>query len=251
MSRDRIDLDRIAVASLCPTAWNDMAGDGRVRFCGQCKLNVYDISAMTRSEAESFIANAEGRICAKLYRRADGSILTQDCPVGLRAIRKKVSRAAAAAFSALFSLFGGPALFAQQQPKEESKVDARSTFRRYGQAAVEGKVTDMLHAVIAGAEVRLINEQTKREVSTRANESGRFRFMDVEPGVYTIRVDSPGFSRLVYSRLKFEEETTLNLAVTLTTESLEMLGIIATPPTIPTDDTFAPGELKRKDRQRE
>ena len=75
MSRDRIDLDRIAVASPCPMAWDDMAGNERVRFCSQCKLNVYDISAMTKSEAESFIANAEGRICAKYYRRADGSII--------------------------------------------------------------------------------------------------------------------------------------------------------------------------------
>jgi hypothetical protein len=232
-------------------AWDDMAGNERVRFCSQCKLNVYDISAMTKSEAESFIANAEGRICAKLYRRADGAILTQDCPVGLRAIRKKVSRAAAAVFSALFGLFGGPALFAQQQPKDESKADVRRTSRRYGQAAVEGKITDMLLAAIAGAEIRLINEQTKREISTRANESGRFRFMDVEPGVYTIRVDSPGFSRLEFSRLNFEEETSLNLAVTLTVGSFEMIGVIVTPPTIPTNDTFVPGELKRKGRPRE
>jgi hypothetical protein len=42
-------------------AWDDMAGNERVRFCSQCKLNVYDISAMTKSEVESFIANAEGR----------------------------------------------------------------------------------------------------------------------------------------------------------------------------------------------
>jgi hypothetical protein len=57
MSRSRIDLDRIAVASPCPVAWDDMAGNERVRFCDQCSLNVYDISVMTKSEAESFIAN--------------------------------------------------------------------------------------------------------------------------------------------------------------------------------------------------
>src|SRR5215813_13757731 len=114
MNRSRIDLDRMAVASPCPMAWNDMVGDDRVRFCNQCNLNVYNISAMTRLEAESFISNAEGRICAKFYRRADGSILTRDCPVGLRAIRKKVSRASAAAFSAMISLFGGSTIFAQQ-----------------------------------------------------------------------------------------------------------------------------------------
>src|SRR5262249_44914183 len=151
-------------------------------FCSQCSLNVYDISAMTRSEAESFIANAEGRICARVYRRADGTILTQDCPVGLRAVRKKVSRAAAAAFSALVSLFGGSTLFRRQQPKNEKNVDIRGTLRREGQAAIEGTVFDLTHAVISGPQVKLINEHTKREITTRANDIGKFRFSDLEKG---------------------------------------------------------------------
>src|SRR5262245_28675542 len=187
MSRSRIDLDRIAVASPCPMAWNDMVGDDRVRFCNQCNLNVYNISTMTKPEAESFIANAEGRICAKLYRRADGSILTRDCPVGLRAARKKVSRAAAAAFSALVSLFGGSALFAQQ-PKNEKDVDIRRTLRRDGQPAIEGAIFDRSRALIVGARVKLINEVTKQEVTTETNKNGRFRFSDLEKGVYTIQV---------------------------------------------------------------
>src|SRR5262245_24496352 len=187
MSRSRIDLDRIAVASPCPVAWDDMTGNDRVRFCNQCNLNVYNISAMTKQEAESFIANAEGRICAKFYRRADGGILTRDCPVGLRAARKKVSRAAAAAFSALVSLVGGSAAFAQErQQKDESKVEVQRTLKRYGQAAIEGTVFDLTHTGIPGAQVKLINEHTKREITTKANDSGRFRFSDLEKGEYTI-----------------------------------------------------------------
>jgi hypothetical protein len=57
MSRNRVDLDRIAVASPCPMNWNDMIGDDRMRFCNQCNLNVYNISAMTKAEAESFIGD--------------------------------------------------------------------------------------------------------------------------------------------------------------------------------------------------
>ena len=167
MSQSRVDLDRIAVASPCPVAWDDMVGDERVRFCNQCDLNVYNISAMTKSEAESFIANAERGICARLYRRADGTILTRDCPVGLRAIRKRVSGAAATAFSALIGLFGGSTLFAQQ-PKSEAKVDVQRMLRRDGQAAIEGTVYDLTRAVIPTADIKLINGQTKREIKTRA-----------------------------------------------------------------------------------
>ena len=253
MSRDRIDLDRISIASPCPMAWDDMAGNERVRFCSQCKLNVYDISAMTKSEAESFIANAEGRICARYYRRADGSIMTRDCPVGLRAIRKRVSRATAAAFSALVSLFGGSATFAQQQqPKNESKVDTWQTLRRYGQAAVEGTIFDVVDAAIPGMQIKLIDERTKREVTTKANEDGRFRFSDLEKGIYTIQVHSHGFRKLEQLGLEVSDEQALNLDVTLQVGEA-LLGVVVdtSPAALPINDTIPSGELKRKDRPRE
>jgi hypothetical protein len=253
MSRDRIDLDRISIDSPCPMAWDDMAGNERVRFCSQCKLNVYDISAMTTSEAESFIANAEGRICAKLYRRADGSIMTRDCPVGLRAIRKRVSRATAAAFSALVSLFGGSATFAQpQQPNNESKVGVHRMLRRYGQVAIEGTIFDVVGAVIPDAQIKLINESTKREETTEANENGRFRFSDLENGIYTIQIHARGFRKLEQLGLEVSDEQALNLVVTLTVGELFLTGVVVTAPeTLPINDTIPSGELKRKDRPRE
>lgn len=224
MIRGGIDLDRIAVASPCPMSWNDMVGDDRVRFCNQCNLNVYDISAMTKPEAESFIANAEGRICAKLYRRADGAILTRDCPVGLRAVRKKVSGAAAAAFSALISLFGGSALFAQQ-PKNETNVNIQRRLRRDGQATIEGTVFDGTRAVILNADVKLINERTKREITTRTNDIGRFGFSDLEKGVYTIQVYAQGFVKLEQLGLEVSDEQALNLDVTLNVGG-ELVGVL-------------------------
>ncbi len=121
MTRNKFELDRIAVASPCSVAWDEMEGDDRVRFCNRCSLNVYNISAMTKAEAESVITNTEGRVCASFYRRADGTILTQDCPVGLWAARKRISRVAAAAFSAIVSLFGGQA---------HSRAAARRTIPR-------------------------------------------------------------------------------------------------------------------------
>jgi hypothetical protein len=68
-----------------------MAGDDRVRYCQECGLNVYNLSAMTRPEAEAFLERREGRACTRLYRRGDGTILTRDCPVGLRAIRRRAA----------------------------------------------------------------------------------------------------------------------------------------------------------------
>ena len=107
MARFRNTLDHVRIAAPCPADWDRMIGSERVRFCGQCSLNVYNLSGMTRLDAESLIARTEGRLCVRFYRRGDGSIITKDCPVGLRAIRRKVSYVAKAIGSMLIGLFAG------------------------------------------------------------------------------------------------------------------------------------------------
>lgn len=84
-----------------------MIGDERVRFCGQCELNVYNLSALTKAQAENLIVRTEGRLCVRFYRRTDGSILTQDCPVGLRALRRRISRIRRAVAGMLLGFFAG------------------------------------------------------------------------------------------------------------------------------------------------
>ncbi|HEY0429927.1 MAG TPA: hypothetical protein VGC76_19240 [Pyrinomonadaceae bacterium] len=100
-------LDNVGVASPCSQDWNEMIGDERKRYCGDCKLNVYNLSGMSRTEAENLILNSEGRLCVRFYRRADGSVLTKDCPVGWQAIKRRVSRTTAAFASLFFGLLGG------------------------------------------------------------------------------------------------------------------------------------------------
>ena len=107
MSKFTNPLDNVSVASPCAQDWNQMMGNERKRYCGDCKLNVYNLSGMTRAEAENLIMNSEGRLCVRFYRRADGSILTIDCPVGWQAIKRRVSRTAAAFASLFFGLLGG------------------------------------------------------------------------------------------------------------------------------------------------
>lgn len=107
MSKRTSPLDHVTVAAPCNAGWENMVGDERVRFCGQCSLNVYNLSGMTKSEAERLVVQAEGRLCVRYYRRADGTILTKNCPVGLRALRKRASRIASASISAVLSFFAG------------------------------------------------------------------------------------------------------------------------------------------------
>lgn len=97
-------LDGIRIASPCSQSWDAMAGDARVRFCGACRLHVYDLSAMTRPEAEALVRGREGRLCVRFHRRPDGTVLTKDCPVGLRALRRRISLLAGALAAALLGI---------------------------------------------------------------------------------------------------------------------------------------------------
>jgi hypothetical protein len=114
MARFNNPLDGVSVASPCNADWDQMMGDERARFCGQCQLNVYNLSALTRAEAELLIGRTEGRLCVRYYRRADGSILTRDCPVGLRAIRRRMSYVVRAVSSAVLTFLAGLGIYAMK-----------------------------------------------------------------------------------------------------------------------------------------
>lgn len=107
MARFTSPLNNVRVSSPCSANWDEMYGTDRKRLCGQCDMNVYNLSAMTRQEAESLIMNAEGRLCARFYRRPDGTILTKDCPVGWRAAKRRVRKFWSAAVSLVFTLLAG------------------------------------------------------------------------------------------------------------------------------------------------
>lgn len=105
----------VHVAAPCPADWDAMVGDDTTRFCGSCTKNVYNLSAMTTAEAEAFLARTFGEdTCVRFYRRADGTLLTADCPVGVSRRRKKKVAVALAAVgttaAAALHLAAGPVL---------------------------------------------------------------------------------------------------------------------------------------------
>ena len=87
----RINLDVISIKDPCTEDWGKMQGDDRVRFCGLCSMNVYNLSEMSRKEAEDLIANREGRLCVRYYMRQDGTVISKDCS----RIRKMIRRSKA------------------------------------------------------------------------------------------------------------------------------------------------------------
>ena len=100
-------LDNIRVASPCNVAWDSMTGDERVRNCDTCKKDVFNLSMMSREEAETLLLERTGAMCVRYFQRHDGTIMLADCTVGKRRRRNRRLIVAGAALL----LGGGTAAF--------------------------------------------------------------------------------------------------------------------------------------------
>lgn len=210
-------IDRLHVATPCPTSWEQMTGDNRVRFCGHCQLNVYNISELSRKEAETLIASTEGRLCARLYRRADGTLLTKDCPVGLRALRMRVSKRAAALFAAIASL--SAAAFGQNPSGTDGKtscvpqtrITRTTTPPEQVKTTLSGNVLDPNRAGVAGAKITITNPETGETKTTTASDVGRFEFASLAAGSYSVTIEATGFSTLQLQNVSVQPDMLINL----------------------------------------
>ena len=153
MSKFTNPLNNIKIASPCSADWNEMIGDERTRFCGECKLNVYNLSGMSKREAENLLINSEGRLCVRFYKRSDGTILTKDCPVGWQAIKQRVSKTATAFASLVFAALSGVGLvnsFAESETQTVGKIAVTNESFTTGVMAIDVPNAEVKRELIMG-----------------------------------------------------------------------------------------------------
>lgn len=96
---------KLRIASPCSVSWAAMKGDDRVRHCAKCKLNVYNLHELRMSDVEKLLRSRTGRFCARIYQRQDGTVLTADCPEGLRKVRMRLAAGVVAAVAFVGAVF--------------------------------------------------------------------------------------------------------------------------------------------------
>ena len=199
-------LNRVSIGSSCQTDWEAMNGDQRQRYCDQCEKSVYNFSQLTRSQAEALIARTNGKLCARIERRPDGSILTADKSYSLPRSNQKFLRIASATMSAALSL--APSITAKPvknlpvlnfSQEQQTKQDAKDTEKT---AKIWGTVYDPSQAVVANTKITLINESTKTERTTSSSEEGKYEFSAIEPGNYTLVFERLGFKKSSHTDIK-------------------------------------------------
>ena len=131
-------LPNIRVASPCSADWNAMTGDERVRACGDCNKHVYNISELTREEAEALIIAKEGKLCVRYFQRKDGTILLKDCTVGVAQKRKRRLFAAGAA-----AVLAGGGFAAYELTRPEPLQKQQQVEPLMGEATMEPPVVEL------------------------------------------------------------------------------------------------------------
>jgi 5-hydroxyisourate hydrolase-like protein (transthyretin family) len=173
-----------------------MEGTNRVRYCAECKLNVYNFSEMSPAEIDALIAAKTGRLCARFYQRTDGTMLTQNCPVGFRGAMLHATRLARASLSAIIALsYANPAL--ARRPPHESLIQIQPI-----NASLTIEVVDPGGAVIPSAKISVLTETTKESFETTTDEQGRVTLSLRSDSIYSVKVIVAGFVSKTVSHLQ-------------------------------------------------
>jgi Carboxypeptidase regulatory-like domain len=102
-------------------------------------------------------------------------------------------------------------------------VFAQSTY-----GTITGIITDQTSAVIRAAKVEALNQETKITRSVVTDDAGRYRLVNLDPGIYTVSAIAPGFGRSEQKDVQLlareEISISLQLAVGAAGTTVEVVG---------------------------
>ena len=103
-------------------------------------------------------------------------------------------------------------------------------------ATIVGTITDQSGAVMAGVPVVVTNVNTNIRTSAVTDESGNYQMPNLQPGVYQIEVQSPGFKRFVRQNVPLEIDRQLRLNAVLEPGAVtESVNVTAEAPLVQTE----------------
>jgi len=100
-----------------------------------------------------------------------------------------------------------------------------------GRGTITGRVSEVSGAVIAGAEVRVMNKETGATAVARSNESGNYTIPYLLPGTYALTVEISGFKKVERQGIEAHVGDALNIDIPLQVGNIaESVEVNATAP---------------------
>ena len=235
MSAKKRKLDQLQVVSPCSTDWDKMSGDEKKRFCSECDKFVYDFSQMTRRQVEAIVSIHRGRVCARITRRPDESLVTLEAPPVHPIVARRASPVVNATLAAILVLslpanaINADVSAAQLTVRSDADSDGARIPYGGGEALVGGTVFDPEGAVIPNAVVKLISD-AGAELKTKTSDEGEFTFARVPFGSYIMLIEAQGFYRHVNSSVIVDTPYDMRFEVTMKVKLEPTMGAIAPAP---------------------
>jgi len=82
-------------------------------------------------------------------------------------------------------------------------------------ASITGQVMDSSGAVISGASITAVNQETRVAYSAKSDNQGVYSVLYVLPGSYTVTVEAARFETKIYNQVALQSAQQLGLNVTL------------------------------------
>jgi len=110
-------------------------------------------------------------------------------------------------------------------------VTSTQAFAQSTYGSINGSVTDPSAAAVRGAEVEVTNQQTHVTHSLVSGVEGRYRFVNLDPGIYTVAASAPGFSRTEQKDINLlaREELPVDLRLTVASAAATIVEVKGTP----------------------
>lgn len=238
MTARKNSLDRIEIASPCNANWDEMTGSNQIRYCTECNKYVYNLSAMTRREAENLATSRRNQMCARMIRDLDGRTITVDSLPPVRLLGRRPGPIASTVVSTILSIAPAAAAISQgahpsssrhsqNQPASKTKVTAPGATT----GSVTGTASDETGAIIQGALVTLTSEASGDLLSQITSETGEFRFDGLSARTYIFEIKAKGYQLTKQHGLTLQSGEVRRMDVVMNKEVLVMgaIGVLSQP----------------------
>ena len=190
-------LDRVEISSPCTANWDEMKGTEQIRYCSECDKYVYNLSEMTRREAEELVVSSGDQMCARLTRDLKGQTLTVESLPPVRLLGWKPGRVANAVVSALISitpaavpLASGQAASQSAKTQDGSGHKSHRTVPAGATSTITGIVKNETGQHMPGALVTLTSEASGEVFSQLTSQEGEYRFDGLAARTYIIEIQA-------------------------------------------------------------
>ena len=239
-------LNRLVIASECRASWDEMQGDGARRFCAECQREVFDFAQMTEREIRTRIEASQGRLCARLTRRA-GQLAVAPAPdlfapsapweprrvsplavtvvtawLGLGAAKTQAAEPSAPAAGAVQEGAGRDAK-GDREDRGDRGDRAPRTAPAAGGAALHGRIAEKGGAALPGAEVVARNALDGRQHAATTAADGTFVLDPLPTGVYDLTATLEGFVISPQSDVSLQAGEGRRVDLTARPEDTEMM----------------------------